>query len=275
MMQELAYKRDKLMAILGGYPNLAVGFSGGVDSTLLLRAAREALGKERVLAITAAGIMCPQWEREQARALAAKMDVRQVEIPIDPMAIKGFRENTQERCYHCKRALFGKIVETAAAQGFRLLADGANADDLGDYRPGMRAVKELGIVSPLLEAGLTKADIRELSRQYGLSTAEKPSYACLASRIPYGTPITAEALLQVERAENFLMDRGFVQMRVRHHGEVARIEVPQAEIGRFLDEELREAVTDYFKEVGFRYVALDLQGFRAGSMNEGLKLKGE
>lgn len=139
----------------------------------------------------------------------------------------------------------------------------------------MRAVKELGVVSPLLEAGLTKADIRELSRQYGLSTAEKPSYACLASRIPYGMPITAEALLQVERAENFLMDRGFVQMRVRHHGEVARIEVPQAEIGRFLDEELREAVTDYFKEVGFRYVALDLQGFRTGSMNEGLKPKGE
>ncbi len=264
-------KEQKLHALLRGYGRAAIGFSGGVDSTLLLRTALDVLGSANVLAVIADTPSLPR--KEFAAALRLARDMGSTPIVIDPAELSdpNYVANPADRCYFCKKHLFGLVAKVAAENGFACVLDGNNADDAGDYRPGRRAAQELGVKSPLLEAGLTKAEIRVLSARAGLPTADKPAMACLASRIPYGTPVTAEVLAQVERAEEALRGAGFVQCRVRHHGEVARIEVPATDLPRLLDDGVREAVVRDVKSAGYRYVALDLQGYRTGSLNEGLQ----
>ena len=261
-------KEKALGELLRGCGRVAVGFSGGVDSTLLLRVARDVLGAENVLAVIADTLTLPRREFAQARELVEGMGVRCAVVHPNELDDPDYAANPKDRCYFCKRHLFGLVARAAEENGFAVVLDGNNADDEGDYRPGRRAALELGVKSPLMEVGLTKAEIRALSARLGLPTADKPAMACLASRIPYGTPVTAEVLKQVELAEDALRDAGFAQCRVRHHGDVARIEVPEDELARLMDVAVRRAVAGAVKEAGYRYVALDLQGYRMGSMNE-------
>jgi uncharacterized protein len=263
-------KEQKLHALLRGYGRAALGFSGGVDSTLLLKVALDVLGQSNVLAVIADTPSLPRKEFEAALKLADGMGATCVVVDPDELSDPNYAANPVDRCYFCKKHLFELVAKVAAAKGFEIVLDGNNADDAGDYRPGRRAAQELGVKSPLMEAGLTKAEIRVLSARAGLPTAEKPAMACLASRIPYGTPVTAEVLAQVERAEEALRAAGFAQCRVRHHGEVARVEVPVAALARLLDDDARETVVRGVKAAGYRYVAVDLQGYRTGSLNEGL-----
>lgn len=261
-------KYEKLKQIISTMESAVVAFSGGVDSTFLLRVARDVLGAERVVALTATSPTYPQSEFEESRALAAAMGVRQIVVESNELEIPGFAQNDRRRCYHCKSELFSLCRDKAAELGFQVVLDGSNADDLKDYRPGREAACELAVRSPLLEAELTKDDIRILSRRLALPTWDKQPFACLSSRFPYGTEITPERLTQVDRCEAFLRREGFRNYRVRYHGETARIEVDPAEIPRFLAPELRQAIVEEFKAAGFTYVALDLQGYRTGSMNE-------
>ena len=263
----LSDKERRLHEALQRYGRVAVGFSGGVDSTLLLRVARDVLGAAQVLAVIADTPSLPRVELAEAHALADVMGVTCAVVHSTELDDPRYAENSRDRCYHCKRHLFTQIGAIAAERGFDVVLDGNNADDAGDYRPGRRAAEELGVKSPLLEAGLTKAEIRALSARLGLPTADKPAMACLASRIPYGSPVTVEALGQVERAEEALKARGFAQCRVRHHGDVARIEVPDADLPRLVAAEERHQIVDAIKAAGFQYVALDLQGYRMGSLN--------
>lgn len=267
-MSLLDDKEKKLHALLKGYGRVAVGYSGGVDSTLLLRAAVDVLGLGNVLAVVADTPSLPRKELADALRLAESMGAACAVIDPEELNDPDYAKNSADRCYFCKKCLFSMIARVAAEKGFATVLDGNNADDAGDYRPGRRAAVELGVKSPLMEAGLTKAEIRALSARAGLPTADKPAMACLASRIPYGTPVTAEVLAQVERAEEALRAAGFAQCRVRHHGDVARIEVAVAELPRLLAEGLREEVVREVKAAGYRYVTLDLQGYRMGSMNE-------
>ncbi len=261
-------KREKLRETLEACGSLAVACSGGVDSSFLLKAAQEALGG-RVLALTVDSALIPRRELEDAAALCRSLGVRQKIVSIDALALPQVRENPPERCYYCKRAIFERLKEEAAADGFSHLAEGSNRDDEGDYRPGHRAIRELGVLSPLREAGLGKAEIRQLSRALGLPCWDKPSAACLASRFPYGQALEADRLRAVERAEELLHGLGVRQCRVRVHGKQARIEVPPEEFGRILDS--RVWLVDALKQLGFLYVSLDLAGFRSGSMNDVLK----
>jgi uncharacterized protein len=267
---ELNDKASRLHALLRGYGRVAIGFSGGVDSTLLLRVAVDVLGAENALAVIADTPSLPRSEYAEALRLAAGMGVAPLVINPDELSDPAYASNPADRCYFCKKHLFRRIAEAAASKGFRAVLDGNNADDAGDYRPGRRAAQELGVKSPLLEAGLTKAEIRALSARAGLPTADKPAMACLASRIPYGTPVTAAVLAQVERAEAALREAGFAQCRVRHHGEVARIEVPPEVLARVVGDGVRERVIAGVKAAGYRFVTLDLQGYRTGSLNEAL-----
>ena len=269
-MDTLEDKEQRLRELIKGYGRVALGFSGGVDSTLLLRVALDVLGAENVLPVIADSPSLPRSEFAEALRLAEGLGAACTVIHPDELSDPNYVANPADRCYFCKKHLFRNIAEAAAAKGFGAVLDGNNADDAGDYRPGRRAAQELGVKSPLLEAGLTKSEIRVLSARAGLSTAEKPAMACLASRIPYGMPVTAEVLAQVERAEEALQTNGFAQCRVRHHGEVARIEVPGAELPRLLDSGVREAVVRGIKSAGYRHVTVDLQGYRTGSLNEGL-----
>lgn len=264
-------KLEKLEDIIRNLGSVLIAFSGGVDSTFLLKVCLDVLGKDKVLAVTARSSTYPARELEEAKALALKLGARHEIIESEELAVPGFSENPPERCYYCKKELFGKLVRMARERGFNFVADGSNADDTGDFRPGMKAKDELGVVSPLKEAGLTKAEIRNFSREMGLPTWDKPSFACLASRFPYGEKITAEKLDRVGKAEELLDALGFTQYRVRSHGDLARIEVSPDEIDRFFDSSLREKVTKEFKKLGFVYVSLDLTGYRTGSMNESLK----
>ena len=263
----LQEKNEGLRKLLAGYGRLAVAFSGGVDSSFLLAAAAEVLG-DQVLAVTAAPVFVPQRELEEAEAFCRERGIRQVVLPAGELNIDGVRHNPPDRCYHCKKEIFSRIRRAASEEGFRILAEGSNLDDTGDYRPGMRAVRELGVVSPLLEAGLTKAEIRELSRQMSLPTWEKPSFACLASRFVYGEAITENKLHMVEQAEMGLHDLGFRQCRVRIHGMMARIELLPEDMDRFFEKRTRESVNHMLKDLGFKHVSVDLQGYRTGSMNE-------
>lgn len=261
-------KYQRLEQILRDLGSALVAFSGGVDSTFLLRVARDVLGADRVAALTATSPTYPQAEFEASVDLARAMQIRHLVMESNELEIPGFARNEPRRCYHCKRELFSLCCDRASELGLAAVLDGSNADDLDDFRPGREAARELGIRSPLLEAGLTKDEIRQLSRRLGLPTWDKQPFACLSSRFPYGTEITAERLGQVDRCEAFLRDRDFRTFRVRYHGETARIELAVEEIPRMLAEPLRLEVIDAFKAAGFTYVTVDLQGYRTGSMNE-------
>ena len=260
-------KNDKLRMILAGMGGGVIAFSGGVDSTLLFAVAAEVLG-ESALAVTAASEIYPELELTGARKLAEQIGGRHLVIHLGELDITEFCENSRNRCYYCKKLLFGKLSEIAEQEGFGYVLDGTNVDDAVDYRPGRRAAEELLVRSPLVEAGFNKQDIRDLSSEMGLSTFDKPALACLASRIPYGTAITTERLNQVGLAEESLRGLGFRTLRVRHHGHVARIELGEQEFERATGA-LREEIVRLIKAAGFTYVSLDLQGYRAGAMNEG------
>ena len=247
--------------------NVIVAFSGGVDSSFLLQAAKLSLG-DGVLAVTAVSETYPHQELLFAEKLAVSLEVPWLTLETGELADPNFVNNPPERCYYCKNELFSKLKKLALEKGYSHVLDGANADDTNDFRPGLKAGKELGIISPLKEAGLTKGEIRHLSRQWGLPTWDKPSLACLSSRFPYGHQITIEKLHQVDQGENFLRTLGFRQIRVRHHGDIARIELEVEDMAKLTKPGRREEIVSHFKELGFAYITLDLAGFRSGSMNE-------
>jgi uncharacterized protein len=271
MDQALETKKQQLIDLLSEMGGCVIGFSGGVDSTLLYAVAVRVLG-ERALAVTVTSEIHSERELREAKELAEKIGGRHRVLAVEALGIPGVADNLEDRCYHCKTGIFTKLRAVADEAGLPHVADGSNVDDRGDYRPGRRAVKELGVRSPLEEAGLSKAEIRKLSKEMGLPTWDKPSFACLASRFPYGIKMTREMLALIGRAEEALWDLGLRTLRVRHHGDVARLELGPEEFGRVVNG-LREEVVRRVKEAGYTYVALDLQGYRTGAMNEALKAR--
>jgi uncharacterized protein len=269
---ELDQKFEKLKEILKDVGSAAVAYSGGVDSTFLLRVAHDVLG-DKVIAVTAKSSTYPEREYNEAKEYIAQFGAKHITIVSEELEIEGFSKNPVNRCYFCKTELFSKVRDEANKNGLKHVLDGSNFDDIGDYRPGMKAAREQGVISPLKQAELTKKDIRELSKRLGIPTWNKPSFACLSSRFPYGNEITVEKLSMVDKAEQFLMDMGFRQLRVRHHGEIARIEVAPEDRNKFFDLELMDKVGQEFKNFGFKYVTLDIIGYRTGSMNEVLSEK--
>ena len=268
-MELLDQKYENLRNYLKSLGSAAVAFSAGVDSTFLLRVAHDVLG-DQVIAVTAASCSFPVRELKEAKAYCEKNGIRHVVCQSEELDIDGFRQNPKNRCYLCKHELFEKIGAIAAENHLAAVVEGSNMDDNGDYRPGLVAVKELGVKSPLRHAELTKAEIRELSKRLGLETWDKQSFACLSSRFVYGETINEEKLGMVDKAEQLLLDLGFRQVRVRIHDKIARIELLPEEFPKLMETETREMVAKKFKEFGFTYVTLDLQGYRTGSMNETL-----
>ncbi len=266
----LSEKYDKLKEYLLSLESVTIAFSGGVDSTFLLKAAHDASG-DKAIAVTAKSIVFPEREMKEAEDFCKEEGIRQIVFGFNELEIQGFKDNPPNRCYICKRELMSKIKSISEENGIKYSAEGSNIDDLGDYRPGLQAVSELGIKSPLRYAGLNKAEIRELSKRMGLKTYDKPSFACLASRFPYGEEITGKKLEMVDKAEQLLLNLGFNQIRVRIQGETARIEACENDFPKLFEKKTRDKIVREFKKYGFTYISADLQGYRTGSMNETLK----
>ena len=264
--EQLQSKWEHLLTYIESLGSLAVGFSGGVDSTFLLAAAHEVLG-DKAIAVTAVDASVPRRERREAEEFCKERGIRHFVCTVDPMQEDGYRHNSPDRCYYCKRCVFTEVGKVAEEQGIEYLAEGSNMDDLGDYRPGLKAAAELHVTCPLREAKLNKQEIRDLSKALNLPTWSKPAFACLASRFVYGEEITVEKLQMIDQAEQFLIDRGFPAVRVRVHGDIARIEVPAGDIVKIAADGMREAVSEELGKIGFRFVTLDLSGYRTGSMN--------
>ena len=268
----LRAREADLMARLRALPSLVIAYSGGVDSAYLAWAASQALG-DRALAVTGDSPSYPERHRMMAIAIARDFQLQHEIVRTDEITRPEYRANDTDRCFHCKHELYTHLTALAAARGYAAVADGSNADDRGDYRPGRRAALQFGVISPLDDAGLTKTDIRRLSHEANLPTWDEPASACLSSRIPYHSEVTEEKLRAIERAEEAVRRLGFRVLRVRHHGDVARVEIAREEMPRLLDPEIAQAVDTAIRAIGFRYVAVDLRGYRLGSLNEGLKLR--
>jgi pyridinium-3,5-biscarboxylic acid mononucleotide sulfurtransferase len=271
---ELQDKRERIERRLSELGRVIVAFSAGVDSTVVLKMALETLGTGKVLAATGVSPSLANRELDSVRDLAARLGAPLRLIETYEMDNPAYTANSPDRCYHCKSELYTKLLELATKEGFDAIVNGINSDDQGDWRPGIAAANEFKVVAPLLEAGVTKAEGRELAERLRLPNWDKPALACLSSRIPYGTPVTITSLGQIERAEAFLYDKGLRGFRVRHHGKVARIEVAPADLPRICADPLRTEVVAQFKEAGYVYVTVDLQGYRSGSGNEVLKKQG-
>jgi uncharacterized protein len=270
---QLDNKLNKLKNILGNMDSALIAYSGGVDSTFLLKVAYDVMG-EKVLAVTANSEVQSENEIKEASDIIADIGARYLVIETNEMQDENYKANAIDRCYHCKKILFSDLIKVAEEQNIDFILEGSNADDLSDYRPGLKAIEELKIRSPLKEADLTKDEIRSLSKSMGLPTWNKPAFACLASRIPYGTEITNDKLRRVDKAEFYLRSLGFYQVRVRDHGDIARIEVLSSEFEKLFSNGLIEEITANFKEIGYLYVTLDLEGYKTGSMNKVIDLNG-
>ncbi len=266
---ELREPMRRLERYLHDKGSLLVAFSGGVDSTFLAVMARRVL-EDKSISVTATSSTYAEREKEEAQQIAADFDLDHRLVVSEELDVPGFAENSPDRCYYCKSGLFDVLQKVAVEAGIEHVADGTNADDASDFRPGRRAARECGVCSPLLETGITKDIIRQASRVLGLPTADKPSFACLASRFPYGTTITEEKLAQVAAIEDFLYKSGFRTFRARHHGDIVRIELEPGEMGKILDDAIRRECCTVARQQGFTYVTIDIEGFRSGSMNETL-----
>ena len=257
----------RLEAVIRSRPRAVVAFSGGVDSTLLLRVCRDVLGRQNIVAVTGVSPTYTAEELRTARRVARGLGVEHVLIETDELACEAFAANPADRCYHCKGELFDSILALAAARGIETVYDATNTDDLSDYRPGRRATEERGVTSPLLLAGLAKKDVRRLSKKLGLSSWDKPANPCLASRVPYGTPITLETLDRIRAGEKFIRGLGFAVVRLRHHDRLARIEVPAADFARLMKPATARRIAAKLRSLGYLWIALDIEGFRTGSLN--------
>ncbi|MEX2425348.1 MAG: ATP-dependent sacrificial sulfur transferase LarE [Thermomicrobiaceae bacterium] len=268
---ELQPRYDQLLASISEMKSVIVAFSAGVDSTLLVRASIDALGAEHVVAVTGLSDTYPEEEMQEARELAHELGVEHIMARTEELTDPRYAQNSHQRCFFCKHELYSRLERVREDRGFAVVIDGTNADDLGDHRPGLRAARELGVRSPMEEIGMTKDEIRQISNALGLRTWDKPAFACLSSRFPYGTPITVEKLKQVAEAERVLRQLGFKGFRVRHHEKIARIEVPPEDFVRIAEH--HEEIVAGIKAAGYRFVTLDLKGYTSGSLNDELSFK--